>query len=760
IPSRRVASSNRFFRVGRASDAQGGTGPMAVKPAEGTVSQVCRVCGGEVNPHGECVVCGTKQSDPPKTEDRGTAAWLKGESSDGGLNAWIGASVAGGGSKDEAPPKWLPGGDTGFQGWIGGPPITGGAKSARTPAERVSDDKVRELRTKALEVDGLHAELESMRATLNRELANFRQGKFDPVKYIEETANLSKQLQTEIAKRRELEQEIEHIKKGSIAVIKYVKTQQLKAGASPEMKKRLDQETKARQALEADFGEQRSVNEQLRKQLETGLGKLKPDQRELKKRELDLAEREAAFKSKEDRLASIPTGEGGAPSEELKRRLEEELREMAEDYLAKEEEFKKRIIGLEEEVGKLKIEDKVRAEARSFEGKPKSEVQAAFSRKEQEVLHKEKMVLLREQELQRLQADLQAKEDEIKKVKEPLTYKEEELLRREEDLVYREKVIQAEQRKMEEAKAQGGSVEELDMKSRLEELKGQINTKEEEVRTKERYLQQKMEELRLREQGLIAEDIEAREKDLQVEVKQQKVKLGIARLDDLLFGGIPFGTNASVYGPAYVGKEVLVSLFMAEGLKKGVPVLWILTDKGPAEVREEMAFALPGYEEYEKLGLVQYIDTYSKSMGAEASDPNTTYIDEPTDYQAILKAVDARAAEWKKKYPTYRLAFRSVSTLIAYLDPTTTFKFLQPFVGRRKRDKAVAFYVIEKGMHEEQEIQMLGSLMDGSIEFKVEQLKSFLSIKGICDVQSRGWIRYTYTKSSVSVGSFSLDHIK
>src|SRR5437867_814889 len=490
---------------------------MAVKPAEGTVSQVCRVCGGEVNPHGECVVCGTKQSDPPKTEDRGTAAWLKGESSDGGLNAWIGASVAGGDSKDEALRKWLAGEDTAFQDWIGVPTITGGAKSARTPAERVSDDKIRELRTKALEVDSLHAELESMRATLNRELANFRQGKFDPVKYIEETANLSKQLQTEIAKRRELEQEIEHIKKGSIAVIKYVKTQQLKAGASPELKKRLDQETKARQALEADVGEQRSVNEQLRKQLESGLGKMKPDQREVKKRELDLVEREATFKAKEERLASMPAGEGGAPSEELKRRFEEELREMAEDYLAKEEEFKKRIIGLEQEVGKYKIEDKVRAEAKAFEGKPKSEVQAAFSRKEQEVLHKEKMVLMREQELQRLQADLQVKEDEIKKVKEPLTYKEEELLRREEDLMYREKVLQAEHRKVEEAKAQGGSVEELDLKSRLEELKSTITTKEEEVRTKERYLQQKMEELRLREQGIISEDIEARDKDLEVD---------------------------------------------------------------------------------------------------------------------------------------------------------------------------------------------------------------------------------------------------
>ena len=730
---------------------------MAVKPTEETVSPACRVCGGEVNPHGECVVCGTKQSDPPKSTEAAVASWPKG-GSDAGSAAWL--ATPSGDARDEALRKWLGGEDTAFQEWIGVPTASGGGKPLKTSDERMSDDKVREWRAKALEVDGLRAELDAMRSTLNRELANFRQGKFDPVKYIEESANLSKQLQTEFAKRKELEQEIQHIKKGSIAVIKYVKTQQLKAGLSPELKKRLEQEAKAREALDAQIAEQRSVNEQLRKQVEAGLGKLKPDQRELKKRELALAEREAVLSAKEDRAASASAEGGGAPSEELKRRFEEELREMEHDYLSKEEEFKKRIIVLEEEIGKHKIEDKVRSEAQSFEGKSKSEVQVAFSKKEQDVLHKEKMILVREQELQRLQEELQIKEDEVKKVKEPLTYKEEELLRREEDLLYREKVLQAEQRKVAQAKALGGSVNELELKSRLEELKSQITAKEEEVRTKEKYLTQKMEELRMREQGLITEDIEAREQDLQVEVKQQKGKTGIARLDDLMFGGIPFGTNASVYGPAYVGKEVLVDLFMAEGLKKGAPILWVLTDKAPADVREEMAFVLPGYEEYEKLGLVEYIDAYSKSMGADATDPNTTYIDDPTDHQALLKAVDAKASEWKKKYPTYRLGFRSVSTLIAYLDPTTTFKFLQPFVGRRKRDKAVAFYVIEKGMHEEQEIQMLGSLMDGSIEFKVEQLKSFMSIKGICDVQSRGWIRYTYTKSSVSIGSFSLDHIK
>src|SRR5207249_5075721 len=135
-----------------------------------------RVCGGEVNPHGECVVCGTKQSDPPKTEDRGTAAWLKGESSDGGLNAWIGASVAGGDSKDEALRKWLAGEDTAFQDWIGVPTITGGGKAARSPADGVSDDEVRGLRAQALEVDGLHAAREAVRAARNRGVAHLRRG--------------------------------------------------------------------------------------------------------------------------------------------------------------------------------------------------------------------------------------------------------------------------------------------------------------------------------------------------------------------------------------------------------------------------------------------------------------------------------------------------------------------------------------------------------------------------------------------------------
>ena len=113
-----------------------------------------------------------------------------------------------------------------------------------------------------------------------------------------------------------------------------------------------------------------------------------------------------------------------------------------------------------------------------------------------------------------------------------------------------------------------------------------------------------------------------------------------------------------------------------------------------------------------------------------------------------------------KKHKYYRLAFRSISTLIAYLDTNIAFRFLQPFAGRRKRDKSVTMYIIEKGMHSETDIQMLGSIMDGAIEFKLEQLQTFLCIKGIGDVQSRAWIRYTHSKKGVNIGSFALGHIR
>ena len=372
---------------------------------------------------------------------------------------------------------------------------------------------------------------------------------------------------------------------------------------------------------------------------------------------------------------------------------------------------------------------------------------------------KEERITL-ERENQRLRVQLDDRNDELNRLRSLLRYKEEELVRREEDLIYRERVIAEEQKRFASEKAEVTGMDELKLKKRLEDLKAEVHAKEQDIIKKERYLNSKMEELRRRELGMIEEEIDIREEDRASEVGLNKAHTGNQRLNDLLLGGYPFGSSIMVYGPSFVGKEVLVNQFMAEGLIKGVPTLWVLTDKTPADIRGEMSFIVSGYEEYEKLGLVRYVDAYSHTVDDPADDPYTTYLKSPDDLDAMMAAVNKIAEEFRSKYEYYRLGFRSLSTLIAYSNINAAFRFLNPFVGRRKKERSVSMFLLEKGMQEQQEIQMLGMIMDGMLDFTVDQQRNFFSVKGISDVQTRNDVRYTWTDRGLNIGSFTLDHIK
>jgi len=709
-------------------------------------------------------------SDWLKGSDDSFAVWLGGEGKGPAPKKLAGRPMAAPKKKKPGTPtsvlrRWLAGEEETLKSWL--TEVEDDRKTAEgIDAGEKNKELMEALKMKEGEIDALKLEMEELKKALNLDLKHLKREEFDAVKLVADSARLKAQVQTETSRRKRLEEEIKQVKKGSIAIIKYTKAQQLqarrKAGKmDPALQKKLALELKSKHDLLT------KLKAYIKDKLEKGA----PEEKTLKELELKLAERESALKAKEDELKvmedSIQSGEAtrgevhGA-NEELYSKLQAELADKDKNFMERENEFKNKIIELEKELQKTKIEFKQQEESLELRGKSAPEIESDMANKVRELQMKEKSILLREEEIQRLKDELHFKEDEIKKIKEPLMFKEEEMLRREEDLLYRERKMSSEKRKMEEDRAKLGGTEELELKERLETLKIEVQRKEEEVRNKEKYLKAKMEELRLREQGLIEEDIEQREEERKLELTQEKVKTGTSRLDDLLLGGFPFGSNVAVYGPPFVGKEVLMNGFMAEAVKKGVPIIWVLTDKMSSDIREEMKFIAPSYEEYERMGLVKYIDSYSKSMGIEdlEDDPYTTYVDDPTDHDAILKAVDDAGKVFKEKHEYYRLGFRSVSTLIAYLDPTNTYRLLQAFSGKRKRDKAVTMYSIEKGMHSDQEIQMIGSVMDGMIEFKLEQLNTLFSVKGICDVQSRAWIRYTHSKQGITVGSFSLEAIR
>ncbi|MFP3872482.1 MAG: DUF7504 family protein [Candidatus Natronoplasma sp.] len=548
---------------------------------------------------------------------------------------------------------WLTGEEESFSDWLGEESF----EDQRKEMEEELEEKRERLEEKEKELKRKTNELEDLRERFERRVSELESDEFDPQEILEENSELKSELERKEERIEELKEEkedlkdeIEEIKQGSVAMVKYLKSQQKGEGPSP-----------------ASLG---GVGEVSSKKLEA-----------LKKQNEKLKKMVQKMKSREKKTGDVEAGQ--------------------EDG--------------DEMIGELKSE----------------------------LAHKEK---------------------KIEELKEQVGHKEQELNEREEDLRHREQVIRKERKKLEAMKKEIGGKTEQERKRELEDLKKEIEKKEQELKAKEKYMDQKEKEIRARQEDLLDEELEERQEEILREIEQEKCKTGTGRLDDLLLGGIPLGSNVSIYGPPHVGKEVLINSFIAEGLEKGVPAIWVITDKTIDEVREEMKFVLPTYEEYELRGLVYYVDAYSVSMGevkeSEEEKDYVEYIEDQSDFKAVTKAVDKFADKVNKEHRYYRMAFESVSTIIAYLDTETTFRILQPFSGRRKRDKAVSLYTLEKGMHSEQDISMLGHIMNGEIEFKVEQLKNHLRVEGLGDVQTRDWIEYTHSKSGISMGSFSLDTIR
>lgn len=233
-----------------------------------------------------------------------------------------------------------------------------------------------------------------------------------------------------------------------------------------------------------------------------------------------------------------------------------------------------------------------------------------------------------------------------------------------------------------------------------------------------------------------------------------KVSTGNPRLNDLLYGGLDPRGQVMIAGPAFIGKETLANQFVIDGLEKGEACIILTTDMTPEECVEELKAMKPEVLAAKRENL-HFIDCYSPSMGLTTDERNVVQIDHPTELNKVLEKLSTIAPDKER-----RILVRSISTFLSYTQPIETYRFLQMLTGRNKNIGAVAMYLIDRGMHSETDIQTLSHLMDGSIEFKTDGVKTYLRIDALGDVQSRAWIQYQYSKKGIIIGSFSLDHLR
>ncbi|HZY69430.1 MAG TPA: ATPase domain-containing protein [Thermoplasmata archaeon] len=641
--------------------------------------------------------------------------------------------------------KWVDGDDRAMESWIQSsePAHTPLVPAPRTP---VPTGEVARPAPPPPEVDSGPAAARAAAAISEREatvvrwltelLDRVKSDQFDPRSLLTEVQDIHRQLFEEKGKRKQLEEELEHVKRGSVAVIKYVRSREAKA------------RDQAIQAKDAEIAE-------LKLKILSGGGAAP-----------DAVARPSPDGGGAPTAPAPAAGEGTAPNpaaiREIERQMREEYAAREQAFIERETEMRRRIVQLEGDVRNSRSEAQLAQQRATTVMDDAGASDVADRIKMADI--RERELILRENELRTKFEEIRIAAEDVERKKGPLEFKEKELGAWESRIQATRQALEMEARRLEQQRAEQASGVRMTgaEATKMDDLKSELVRKEEELRARETLLAQKMEELE--SMTLKAAQAEAEEirTTITAESRISKTRTGVRRLDDLLFGGLPPSVQVLVNGPAHTGKDVLTRLFIAEGLRAGAGAVWVATDRSFSQIREEMTAILPNYPDFERKGLVRYVDLYSRQLGVTQADASVRLLS-PTDkgmVEQLVQAVNQSGQEVKEKAPSYRLAFESVSTVTAYLDTAGMFRFLQPFAGRRKLDGASSYYLLETGMHSDSDLQSLEHMMDGSVNLKVDQLKTFLSIHGLGDVQSRAWVGYTFSKKSFSLGSFSLDHIR
>lgn len=196
------------------------------------------------------------------------------------------------------------------------------------------------------------------------------------------------------------------------------------------------------------------------------------------------------------------------------------------------------------------------------------------------------------------------------------------------------------------------------------------------------------------------------------------------------------------------------------GLKRGEPLVLVLTDVSAQEARDRFSSNYPEFVKAEAAGLVYYVDTFSKSIGIADKDPYTAYVDSLANFNAVNLAVNAAQRKLVGHHAQHRFVFDNLSTLIAQTNTQTAFRFLHVLMGRVRAAGGTSVLLLDRGMHDETDVQTIQHLAACVVEMKKDQNRYLLRVEGHAP-SSHGWVDYRFTPKSLELtGSFATGRIR
>lgn len=224
---------------------------------------------------------------------------------------------------------------------------------------------------------------------------------------------------------------------------------------------------------------------------------------------------------------------------------------------------------------------------------------------------------------------------------------------------------------------------------------------------------------------------------------------GIKELDNAT-EGIRRGSNILLIGPPMCGKEFILYNMMYHGaaINKNSIINVTTRETGDhiLEYFKENNLNLP----LDRIGIIDCVTKMHSD--AVVKNENIKIANSPVDLTGIGVKISQFFDEFviKKKIQKTQLHINSLSTILMYSNTQTVFSFLHIFTKRIKSSGALGIYLIDGGMHDEQEIATLQQLFDGIIEIKSENDTNLIRIAGLSS-KPTPWFEYEIEGAKIKI---------
>ena len=238
---------------------------------------------------------------------------------------------------------------------------------------------------------------------------------------------------------------------------------------------------------------------------------------------------------------------------------------------------------------------------------------------------------------------------------------------------------------------------------------------------------------------------------------------GVPRLDQLIRGRIPVGSQILLKGPAFCGKEVLVEHIVSSALRSGFPMIYVSSNRAMKDVLKGILRRTPDFKNFNRGGRVRMYDLFTRQEGQQVlRDGHRLFnLEDEGDFRKFHEDIIFVQEELVKEFGGGLMIVNSLSPILNHIPETSVQKLIQTILARSKGYRFTNIFDIASGIHSESTVNSIEYMMDGIIDLREIDNRRSLRIRGLSQgVLTRDWVDYTYSERGFDLfGSFSEERI-